>query len=77
MRLQSLPATGQPTRVTTMQGQNLFVRDEPDRRRRVWAATPVSPNRARAASAAVLDAFQRRHQVLPFANLPEDRDDDE
>ncbi|MFN3886458.1 MAG: sigma-54-dependent Fis family transcriptional regulator [Aquabacterium sp.] len=52
MRLQSLPATGQPTRVTTMQGQNLFVRDEPDRRRRVWAATPVSPNRARAASAA-------------------------
>lgn len=43
LRLQSLPATGQPTRITTMQGQNLFVRDEPERRRRVWAATPMSP----------------------------------
>jgi len=42
-RLLSLPATGAPTRVTTMQGQALFVRDEPDRRRRVWATAPATP----------------------------------
>jgi transcriptional regulator of acetoin/glycerol metabolism len=42
-RLLSMPATGTPTRVTTMQGQPLFVRDEPDRRRRIWAtATSVA-----------------------------------
>lgn len=52
LRLQSLPATGQPTRVTTMQGHTLYVRDEPDRRRRVWAATPVSHTRSRSAAAA-------------------------
>jgi len=41
LRLQSLPANGLPTRVTTMTGQQLFARDEPDRRRRVWATEPV------------------------------------
>jgi transcriptional regulator of acetoin/glycerol metabolism len=41
LRLQSLPANGLPTRVTTMTGQQLFARDEPDRRRRVWATDPV------------------------------------
>ncbi|HET6787507.1 MAG TPA: sigma-54-dependent Fis family transcriptional regulator, partial [Aquabacterium sp.] len=46
-RLLSLPATGTPTRVTTMQGQSLFVKDEPDRRRRVWATAPVEPTRQR------------------------------
>jgi sigma-54 dependent transcriptional regulator, acetoin dehydrogenase operon transcriptional activator AcoR len=41
-RLLNLPATGTPTRVTTMQGQSLFVRDEPDRRRRIWATANIS-----------------------------------
>lgn len=40
-RLLNLPATGQATRVTTMQGRSLYVRDEPDRRRQVWASTPL------------------------------------
>lgn len=40
-RLLNLPATGQPTRVTTMQGQVLHVRDEPERRHKVWASPPV------------------------------------
>jgi len=47
LRLQSLPATGIPTRVVTMQGQSLFVRDEPERRRRVWAT--ANPTKARPA----------------------------
>ena len=42
-RLLSLPATGTPTRVTTMLGQPLFVRDEPDRRRRIWATAAPTP----------------------------------
>jgi len=41
LRLMNLPATGLPTRVTTMTGQQLFARDEPDRRRRVWATEPM------------------------------------
>ncbi|MEY4765132.1 MAG: hypothetical protein RI907_1805 [Pseudomonadota bacterium] len=41
LRLMNLPATGLPTRVTTMTGQQLFARDEPDRRRRVWATEPA------------------------------------
>ncbi len=43
-RLLSLPATGTPTRVTTMRGQSLFVRDEPDRRRRIWATAAPTPD---------------------------------
>ena len=50
LRLQSLPATGLPTRVVTMQGQSLFVRDEPERRRRVWAT--ANPTKARPAPTA-------------------------
>jgi transcriptional regulator of acetoin/glycerol metabolism len=46
-RLLSLPATGLPTRVTTMQGKTLFVKDEPDRRQRVWAVAPEAPSRLR------------------------------
>jgi transcriptional regulator of acetoin/glycerol metabolism len=41
LRLMSLPANGLPTRVTTMTGQQLFARDEPERRRRVWATEPT------------------------------------
>jgi transcriptional regulator of acetoin/glycerol metabolism len=40
LRLMSLPANGLATRVTTMTGQQLFARDEPERRRRVWATEP-------------------------------------
>ncbi len=41
-RLLTLPNTGEPTRVTTMLGQTLFVRDEPEQRRRVWGAPPLT-----------------------------------
>ena len=73
LRLQSLPANGQPTRVTTMVGQQLFARDEPDRRRRVWATTPMSSQRPIVASTgpgATLGAPRRR------PTLANDRRDD-
>jgi len=41
LRLMSLPANGLATCVTTMTGQQLFARDEPERRRRVWATEPL------------------------------------
>jgi sigma-54 dependent transcriptional regulator, acetoin dehydrogenase operon transcriptional activator AcoR len=40
-RLLTLQNTGQAAKVTTMQGQILYVRDEPDHRRRVWATQPL------------------------------------
>ncbi len=41
-RLLTLPNTGEPTRVTTMLGQTLFLRDEPEQRRRVWGSPPLA-----------------------------------
>jgi transcriptional regulator of acetoin/glycerol metabolism len=73
LRLQSLPANGQPTRVTTMAGQQLFARDEPERRRRVWATTPLSSPRPIVASTgtgAPLGTSRRR------PSLADDRRDD-
>jgi len=79
VRLQNLPANGQATRITTMRGQTLFVRDEPERRRRVWAAQPrpaprANPNasiplrtlvrRSHGLDARVNLAMQRAHKVL-------------
>jgi transcriptional regulator of acetoin/glycerol metabolism len=60
LRLQSLPATGLATRITTMKGQSLFVRDEPDRRRRVWTATPVNTSRPRSLTPPPIPGAGRR-----------------
>ncbi|TBO34211.1 sigma-54-dependent Fis family transcriptional regulator [Aquabacterium lacunae] len=49
-RLLNLPATGTPTRVTTMNGQTLFARDEPDRRRRIWAVANAAETDDRGAA---------------------------
>jgi len=74
LRLQNLPGNGQATRITTMRGDALFVRDDPDRRRRVWASGAAPRPRANPNASMPLRTLVRRsHGVDARVHLASQR----